>query len=81
MLSAIWVVLAIIATFRGARWKPWIAVGLGLGTVFLVGLGSGLAGYSAYEVGDFLTLFGIVVESILIIITGFYAVKPRPSSF
>lgn len=81
MLSLVWLVLAIVATVRGARWKPWIAVALGLSINLLVGFGLGLLGYRVYETQDFILILGIAVESVLVLITGFYAIRPKPSSF
>lgn len=81
MLSLVWVVLAIVATVRGARWKPWLAVG----AMFLINMGVGFllgaSGYRAYQVEEFLIILGFVTELLLLGVIVYFIFRPTPSQY
>jgi hypothetical protein len=81
MLTPVWIVVAIVATARGARWKPWVVAGIMLLVNFGVGFTLGLAGYRLYETQDFLMVVGFVTELIILFAATYYVFRPKPSSF
>lgn len=77
MLSLVWLVVAIVATVRGARWKPWVVAGIMLLINFAVGFTLGLAGYRVYETQDFLMVVGFITELVILFAATYYVFRPN----
>lgn len=78
MISVLWLIAAIVATARGAGWKPWAVVGTGLLFSVLVGFLMGLTG-TGYD-GSIWTV-SFVVEIFILLGTLYFAIRPKGSSY
>ena len=77
MLSIAWIVLAVVATMRGAGWKPWIVVAAGLAFVFVSGFMMGGIGMRPSAAEDALLVVGFVAELCILLGVIYFAINPQ----
>lgn len=81
MLSIAWLILAVIATARGAGWKPWIVAGAGLLFVIIAGFLMGAIGMRPAAAEDAVLVVGFVTELVILLWVIYYVVRPKPSEY